>query len=451
MRTNFKTETAGTGICMNTRHESRRCSSLSTSALVLLLTIDPCALHAAALSEAKVGKAVETWVRRVTADRRPDAKIGRVEPHQKKGDTTAHIIHLAGGGYCLAGADSLALPVYWYCPQGTYDPLNPETQFILEEINARTEYLRLEKAKGGASLEAHQETLDKRAALWDALEAGDSLLDGASAKGGDQLVLPVTSRWHQGSPYNDACPEIPAGSGNHAVVGCVATAMAQVMYYWQWPSSYHWNLLHDVHADPVDAGDVEVARLCHDAGLAVGMSYGTSESGADPAQIPGALADHYQFDSDAVFEGRTVARMVDEIKWLRPVLLGGRNSADEGHRWLVYGYNLSTSPWQFMMNLGWGGASGWYSVDQVPSGLTLSQTHVTRVAPRTVVRFVGASSSGDGSPSSPYRNIEEARDKVSDHATLIFKADSDNMFVASSVTLARPLILKGVNATIRRQ
>jgi hypothetical protein len=235
-------------------------------------------------------------------------------------------------------------------------------------------------------------------------------------------------------------------------VGCAATAMAQVMYYWRYPSDYHWDQLRDVHADPVDDGDAEVARLCHDAGVAVDTEYGLNGSSADAGQIPGALADTFDYSPHAVLEDCDVDRMVAELLWLRPLIINGWNSAGDGHSWVVFGCDLSTSPWQFMMNLGWENTPpGWYSVDQVPLGLTRNQTHVTRVAPRGVVKFVGASDSGDGSPAEPYKNIEEALSQAPDHRTLIFKANSDNTFSAAPLTINRPLTLKGANARIRSQ
>ena len=42
----------------------------------------------------------------------------------------------------------------------------------------------------------------------------------------------IETRWSQGSPYNDACP---MGAFERTVTGCVATAMAQVMYYHKCP------------------------------------------------------------------------------------------------------------------------------------------------------------------------------------------------------------------------
>jgi hypothetical protein len=51
----------------------------------------------------------------------------------------------------------------------------------------------------------------------------------------DSMSLRLTCQWSQGSPYNDQCPELTPGADEHTKVGCVATAMSQIMYYWQWP------------------------------------------------------------------------------------------------------------------------------------------------------------------------------------------------------------------------
>jgi hypothetical protein len=180
------------------------------------------------------------------------------------------------------------------------------------------------------------------------------------------------------------------------------------------------------------------------------MQYGITGSGAYDFNIPAALSDYFRYDSDATLDDRDINRMVEEIQWQRPVLLCGDNDT-AGHCWVVYGYNQATSPWQFAMNMGWGGADdGWYSVDKIPKGLNDDQTHVTHIAPQGVTRFVGGGNSGDGSPSSPYSGLEEAMIKAADHATLILKANSINSFAGSQLRVARPLTLKGINATIRK-
>ncbi|MCP5007831.1 MAG: hypothetical protein GY941_28425 [Planctomycetes bacterium] len=133
--------------------------------------------------------------------------------------------------------------------------------------------------------------------------------------------------------------------------------------------------------------------------------------------------------------------LIEDIQWLRPVLIEGN-----GHAWVIYGYKKSTN--QFMVNMGWGGNSdGWYTLDKMRSGI--GQNIVKRIAPLDVVRFVGNTTSGDGSPSNPHRNIEEALQNAPDNATLIFKAGSTNTFSTYRLVIDRPLTLKGYNITIQ--
>ena len=501
---------------------------------------------AAEYAEAVVRSAVQTWVRGVTADRRPEVEIDSVEPYTRNGVTAAYVIHFINGGYCIAGADSLVLPVYLYCPKGTYDLASPSCQAILQEIADRLDFLKALPA-GDPLLDRYRADLESRAALWESLAAGGHASGprAQSISSLSSLELPLASQWNQSSPYNDVCPSVPFAPPNmdtNAVVGCVATAMAQVMNYWRWPNTgvgtasgtyrycwtnavlstplgkdpqimpgwgggrlgwssgtlwltgtwdesvleaaaaitndsgyasalnslygsmvsqqtalsanfgattYDWSILRDTHSDPVDAGDTEVARLSFHAGLAVRMDYGLLGSSAFVTDIPGALSQHFRYDSDAVVDSADINRMVDEIRWQRPVLLGGYDNNRNGHRWVVFGYNHGTSPAQFKMNLGWGGGSdGWYSLDTVPQGLTNKQNHVTRIAPFGVVRFVGASISGDGSPGSPYQDIEEAAANAANNTTLVFKADSFNTFSAPQLVVNRPLTLNGINSTL---
>jgi hypothetical protein len=524
--------------------------SLAAS-LSLLLLAGPPSASAAPFHEAEVRKAVETWVRHYTAERRPDAEIKSLEPYMRNGVTAAYVIQFTRGGYCLAGADSLLLPVYWYCPDGNYDAQNPGCRAILEEVADRLDYLKGLQATGNPRLKLHQAHLDERAALWGNLMATTSGAASAPAPAGPMLVqsqlqLPFTSKWHQNPPYNSDCPAvpaIPADQDNHCVVGCVATAMAQVMYYWRWPNTgvgsasetyhfrstsmtltaplalnpmipakwyggrldwsagtlsltgswdpslvekaqtitndssfqgavqslydsmqdqqtalfanfaagiYDWSVMQDTNTDPTSAGGLAVAMISYLAGMSVNMDYGIAGSGSYNSRVPGALNQHFQYDSDATENSLDVNQMVDEIQWQRPLLLGGENKTD-GHSWVIYGYNQGTNPWQFYMNMGQGDSTnGLYSVDQVPGGFTNNMDQVTRIAPKDVVRFVGASGSGSGSPASPYQNIEEAMAKAGNGTTLIFKAGSYNSFSVSNLVINQPLCLKGIDATIAK-
>lgn len=522
--------------------------------LVFCLIFVPIFLQAGELGEHEVRVAVETWVRHVTADARPDAVIERMEPHQVKGEMVAYVAHLLGGGFCLCGADDLVLPVYFYSPQGTYGPQNPNYQYILWEIETRLKCLREGLEKGDSKVLQYQEVLAERASFWQDLIAGRSptrMEDKYDRVEPVMMELDLTCQWSQGSPYNDQCPELTPFADEHTVVGCVATAMSQIMYYWQWPNTgqstdsvdynyrwrgnwdeeplvddpgipggwggrlewtaadggklrmngywdgsryggaqninddpdylnalqtlwdnltlastncvanfgattYNWSIIEDTHTDPSDTGDAEVAKLCYHAGIAVGMGYGVWGSGASTSNVEDALEDHFRYDYDATYGARNINTMTEEIQWLRSLELRGTRHdtlGGGGHAWVVFGYNKATDPEQFKMNLGWGGGcDGWYSCDNIPCApFVLGQAHVTRIAPKDVVGFVGAANLGDGSPGDPYQDVEEAIDEAPDNATLIFKAGSDNTFSIDTLTIDRPFTLKGKDVTIRKE
>jgi hypothetical protein len=521
--------------------------------LVLCLILVPVPVQAGELTEQEVQAAVQTWVRHVTADAMPDAVIDRMEPHQVKGEAVAYIAHLSSGGFCLCGADDLVLPVYLYSPQGKYDSQNPNYQYILWEIETRLKYLRGGLEKSDSKVLQYQGALSERDAFWQELIVGriPTIIEEKGVKAEPVIMeLDLTSQWHQGSPYNDQCPNLTPGEDEHAVVGCVATAMTQLMYYWKWPNTgvgqnskvynrrgstdwvyehfaydpnvktnygksgqlewisegggklrmkgywdyslvlgakrqkndsaytaavhnlwdklpqlptthtadfgatnYNWGILQDMHTDPPDDGDPEVAKLCYHAGIAVLMGWGVQGSSSNFGDnAVNALENNFRYDHDATSQyGSDIGKMTEDIQWLRALSMEGC-STDGCHAWVAYGYNKGTDPdREFLMNIGWGPDSShvWYSCDSVP--FPNKQWISFRIAPLNVVKFVGEVDPGDGSPDNPYEDIEEAIVDAPDGATLIFKAGSTNTFSGDPLVINRPFTLKGHNVIIQKQ
>jgi len=206
---------------------------------VLGLMVEP--VKAKHLQREEVVQAVQTWVRYVTADAKPDAVIERMVPYTKDGQILAYVAYIAGGGYCLCGQDDLVVPVYLYSPEGTFHPDDPGCQFILAEIAARTQ--ALVKATGmerSAFLEQEAQTFQQRERMWQDLIAGSVPLQTAqkstSSSEPVKMELSLTVHWHQGHPYNDQCPFL-SSPGERTLVGCQSTAFSQIMSYWRWPKT----------------------------------------------------------------------------------------------------------------------------------------------------------------------------------------------------------------------
>ncbi len=214
--------------------------------LSLSLILTPSFLYAREIVKEDVRIAVETWVRHVTADAKPDAVIEKIKPHKIQGETVAYIVHFIDDGFCLCGADDLVLPVYFYSPRGTYDQKDPNMNYILWEISTRLKHLKEGLKEKDPKLQEYQEALKERSAFWHDLIQGqipDRTVRNREVKDDPIMMeLSLTSKWNQGgsSPgsatYNAQCPVLNPPN-EHTVVGCVATATSQIMYYWEWPAT----------------------------------------------------------------------------------------------------------------------------------------------------------------------------------------------------------------------
>ena len=218
---------------------SQRCKIIFLCIMSVIIFCST-SLMAREFDESEVRTAVETWVRYVTADARPNAFIQKMEPVQIEGEVIAYIAHLADSGFCIAGTNDFVLPVYLYNPHGTYDPANPGYQYILWEIATRTKNMQVGLEERDPKLQQQQEALSERAAFWQDLMASRTpkriVRQEAELAEPDSMVLNLTSTWHQGGPFNDQCP-LHVNAAQRCVVGCVATAMSQIMYYWRWPNT----------------------------------------------------------------------------------------------------------------------------------------------------------------------------------------------------------------------
>jgi len=203
--------------------------------------------------------------------------------------------------------------------------------------------------------------------------------------------------WNQDWPYNSQCPEDADGIHGHVPVGCVATAMLQVMKYYNWPESgegskYHsnWanggygninisfaNQTYDWYSIPNEASSYvneELGKINYHAGVAVSMMYGPDGSGTFTDRVEIALKSYFKYSSSTKYvekgnysetEWKNIIKsQIDEGK---PLVYSG-NSSTTGHAWNCDGYEDDS----FHMNWGWGGAgNGYYTLDNLTSSATV--------------------------------------------------------------------------------
>ena len=225
---------------------------------------------------------------------------------------------------------------------------------------------------------AWQELSGEPGAFAKALQAGGGVMNYHAG----QVLL--TSTWHQNPPYNNQCPWMNCSNANgRAIVGCVATAGAQLMRYWNWPpygvgspysDSYDWpNMRDGVTTSSPQAQIDAVAELSYEVGLAVGMSYGCGASSANTYDMEDVYEDHFRYATVATRRDRDDYSAVDwfnrikaQLNANRPVQYRIPGHSIVGDGWQEIG---STPTRQYHMNYGWGGSSNaWYTLDALQGG-----------------------------------------------------------------------------------
>ncbi len=202
---------------------------------------------------------------------------------------------------------------------------------------------------------------------------------------GDPVPPLITAHWGQGAPYNNMCP---LDGENKSVTGCVATAMAQVMYYHKWPTAkvgpfpayttstkeieveeipettFKWDNMHaEYNYDETGESADAVAELMRYCGQAVEMDYTANESAA--YVIASHMINCFGYSKTALDVNRSdyttkdwEEMMYQELKEKRPILYSG-NSGDGGHQFVIDGYD---DKGLFHVNWGWYGSSDGYFV-----------------------------------------------------------------------------------------
>ena len=194
-----------------------------------------------------------------------------------------------------------------------------------------------------------------------------------------------TTKWGQGTPYNNLCP-YDVVSGANCLTGCVVTATAQIMRKHQWPaqgtgtvslqwngltltadlslSFYQWSQMLDTYKDVAytDEQGNAVALLMSDLGYASGMNYTTTSSGTSSDNMPRVLWEHFGYDKNILKLQRNnctaeefSAVLRSELDAGRPVLMGGSNIG--AHAYVCDGYDERG---YFHINYGWDGESDNY-------------------------------------------------------------------------------------------
>ena len=268
------------------------------------------------------------------------------------------------GGFVIVAGDDCAEEVLGYADNGTFDADNIPSN-MQAFLDGYAEEIAAARARGARAADG-----------------------GETVEVARKVVAPlIETHWNQHDPYNQLCYN---NSEQQCVTGCVATALAQVMYYYKWPENntsaipgytsklgdvfgdlpaktFKWDKMKPAYintGEDDEEAEQAVAELMWYCGHAVKMNYGPGESGGYESMIPEALKNYFGYPGNPtwVMRNKYTAEGWDELiyhelKYGRPVLYGANTSGGAGHEFICDGYD---GHGLYHINWGWGGLSDGY-------------------------------------------------------------------------------------------
>ena len=284
-------------------------------------------------------------------------------------------------GYVIVAANDVSTPILGYSKDNGIDLNNAMPANLKGWLKHYSDEIHVAV---NANMTADASTV----AEWQKLTGSKSIKRASGAKAVEPII---ETHWDQTTPYNQLCPY----DGNvRAVTGCVATAMAQVMKFWNWPikgagsktyqctrlstprqitasfdTNYAWTRMPEGGGNTAfswaGAQKKAVALLMFHCGVSVAMEYSSAASGASQASVPMALKSYFFYGSSTTYKNKSYSNetvwknmLKTELDARRPVIYGGADAnGDQGHSFVCDGYDAND---KFHFNWGWSGSGDGY-------------------------------------------------------------------------------------------
>ncbi|MBV5314034.1 MAG: C10 family peptidase [Prolixibacteraceae bacterium] len=284
--------------------------------------------------------------------------------------TLFYVLNAGTGGFVIVAGDDNVSPILGYSDERTFDPdkIPYNVAKWLEGYKTEIRYV-IDK-----NIHANQEISDE----WKQLKSATIGVNATAS------VSPLMkTKWDQSPYYNALCPD-------KSVTGCVATAMAQIMKYWNYPATgsgfhsyrhstygtlsanfgsttYQWSSM----PNSVNSSNNAVATLMYQVGISVDMNYSPDESGAYVLSETSpetncseyALKTYFGYDKslkgiirDNFTQSEWISLLKKELDAGRPILYDGYGT-DGGHCFVADGYDTNN---YIHFNWGWSGAYDGY-------------------------------------------------------------------------------------------
>jgi hypothetical protein len=285
-------------------------------------------------------------------------------------------------GFVIIAADNDAYPVLAYSFEGKCKPENSSPEFTawMEGYEKQILYIRQNSLKADHRIKE----------AWNNYLATDFVPQ--NYKSGTKSVAPLLlSTWDQGRFYNYLCPDDAGGQDGHVWTGCVATAMAQVMYYYRYPAhgtgshgynsdygylsanfgatTYNW---YGMQNDISGKYNFDMAQLQSQLGISIDMMYSPDGSGAYMDDDANAMKNNFGYSSstqlfyrDSYSESAWATMLIANLDNKMPIQYAGYG-ASGGHAFVCDGYQGTD---YFHFNWGWSGSfNGYYYLNNLNPG-----------------------------------------------------------------------------------
>lgn len=386
------------------------------SAVILMILLNLFTVNAAPVDAAKATKIANG---KITAFGKASLfSIVSIEIIGQDDQVLCYLFRMQPAGFMIVTADDNLPPViaYDFLSDFPYDNENenPILQMIRADINLRLANVsRLPESVIMKRNEEWQQLMNP-----DGNIKPDVLFEQWPPQGTTSTGGWLETNWTQSAPYNNFCPMDPV-TNNRSVAGCPATAMAQIVNYYQTINNtvfsdnddYHhnyagrnyWidddyieidfpcfpdlNAYLDTLAMSFESGSPlknnEKAALTFGCGVAAHQVYTSQGSGTFGVDQAEDAYLRFGFTNALLLEGTDTSlytHLAQNIMEARPAHLAVVNpSWTSGHNVVADGYNTDD---YFHLNFGWGGSyNGWYLLpDEIPYGLTVIEGLVVDIA-----------------------------------------------------------------------
>lgn len=282
-----------------------------------------------------------------------------------------------GNGFVIVSADDRATPILGYANVGTFptDNIAPQIKDWLEGYNKEIEYLISNNIQAAEEISEEWQNLQNYGQIQTREIRSVSPL--------------IQTSWNQSPLYNALCP-YDEEAEEYTVTGCVATAMAQVMKYWEYPNmgtgthtyydpNYGWQsesfetpLMWNEMPNALNSYSTimqinSVAKLMRLCGVSVDMRYGIAGLGGSSSSVllgAESLKNYFDYSQNLYTLYKNdysnslwISILKTELDADRPILYRGETPTGGGHAFICDGYDNNN---RFHFNWGWSGQGDGY-------------------------------------------------------------------------------------------